>query len=48
MGARNYNVPRTLLRMGQLWVDGRQTGSYPETGLGENNGDLLEADFGPA
>ena len=25
----------------------RQTGSYPETGFEEINGDLLEADFGP-
>jgi hypothetical protein len=25
----------------------RQTGSYPETGWGENAGDLLEADFWP-
>jgi hypothetical protein len=26
----------------------RQTGNYPETGLGEIDGDLPEADFGPA
>ena len=26
-------------------MDGRQTGSYPETGCEETNGDLLEADF---
>jgi len=29
----------------RFWVDGRQTGSYPETGLEEINRDLLEADF---
>jgi len=30
-------------------LDGRQTGSYPETGFAEMNGDLPpEADFGPA
>jgi hypothetical protein len=28
-------------------VDGRQPGSYPETGLGEINGNVLEADFWP-
>jgi hypothetical protein len=27
---------------------GRQTGSYPETGLQEIKGDLLQADFWPA
>jgi hypothetical protein len=27
--------------------DGRPTGAYPETGLEEINGDLLEADFWP-
>ena len=26
-------------------VCGRQTGNYPETGLGEIDGDVLEADF---
>jgi hypothetical protein len=30
-----------------LFLVGRQTGSYPETGLGDINGDLSEADFWP-
>src|SRR6266550_460190 len=29
------------------WAVGRQPGSYPETGLGEIDGDVLEADFWP-
>jgi hypothetical protein len=30
-----------------LFLVGRETGSYPETGLGDINGDLSEADFWP-
>ena len=30
-----------------FWVDRRPTGSWPETGLEEINGDLLEEDFWP-
>ena len=30
----------------RLWAGGRPTGSYPETGFEEIDGDLLEADFG--
>ncbi len=37
---------RCVDRTAQL-PDGRPTGSYPETGLEEINGDLLEADFWP-
>jgi hypothetical protein len=29
----------------EFFVHGRQFGSYPETGLGEINGDFLEADL---
>ena len=29
----------------RLWAVGRQTGSYPEMGLEEINGDLPEQDF---
>jgi hypothetical protein len=28
-------------------LDSQSTGNYPETGLGETNGDLIEADFWP-
>jgi hypothetical protein len=34
--------------MRRFWVDGRQTGSYPETGLEEINGDVPEADLNEA
>ena len=46
MRARNYSLRSTLERMQRLRTVGRQTGSYPETALGEINRDLLEADFG--
>ncbi|MFZ0897886.1 MAG: hypothetical protein WA239_10290 [Candidatus Sulfotelmatobacter sp.] len=42
MGARNYNVRSGCGGR----CNGRMVGK-PETGLGEINGDLLEADFGP-
>jgi hypothetical protein len=29
----------------RFWADGRQTGNYPETGLEEINGYVLETDF---
>ncbi len=32
----------------EFWSYGRLTGSYPETGLEEIKGDLLEADFSHA
>jgi hypothetical protein len=34
--------------MQRFWAVSQLTGNYPETGLGEINGDVLEADFGPA
>src|SRR5882762_11775825 len=35
-------------RFASPFVDCRQSGNYPETGLGEIDGDLPEADCGPA
>jgi hypothetical protein len=54
MGVRNYNVPMTLLRMGRLWLDGRQLVSQllvckyrrqgsPNVKIATSNGESIDA-----
>ena len=42
---RNNASRVCVSRVGDFWIIGRQTGSYPETSFAEISGDVLEAEF---